>query len=273
MKIIKDFGLREAFISLLIAGLSIGIVKHFSRQAGVWRTIRLEVVGSNWSLNQIEPSKPPFWLGEKIKQGDKELGVGGEEIAQVLRVENYERGDERTDVYLTVKVKTELNQKSGKYIFKGKAIEVGVPIELRLDRVFINGQILSDHVFEEVKSKEVIVKGRWRNQEPWRINNIYVGDQMLDMGSNKAIAEILSVWTEKPSLHATINITYDRQLEINSSSRWIDGVLKAKLKVEEHDSKWYFAGHYQLKVGQHIELILPSIDVLYMEIEEIEELN
>lgn len=275
MKLIKNFGLREAFIGLLIAGLSIAIVKHFSRQAGVWRSIRLEVVGSNWISNPVEPAKPPYWLGDKINLGDKELGINGEEIAKVLRVENYERSDERTDLYITVRVKTELNQKLGKYIFKGKAIEVGAPIELRLDKVFVSGQIIDDQVQEEVnKSKEVIIKGRWRNQEPWRINQIHVGDQMLDLGSNQVVAEILSVWTESPSLQATINITYDRQLEINSSSRWVDGIIKAKLKLEEYgDNKWYFAGHYKIKVGQHIQLILPTVDVLYMEIEEIEELN
>ncbi len=272
MKYLKKLGLREVFIGLLIAGLSITVVKYFSRQAGVWRTIRVEVTGNDWTIDSYGTSRPPFWLSEKIKKGDVELGVDGSKIAEIVRVENYERGDERADVYLTVKVKTELNQKLQRYIYKGRAIEVGSPIELRLSRALVAGQVIDEQIPEEgYKTKEVIIKGRWHSQEPWRINQVQIGDKMVDRGSNQAVAEILSVWTEAATQKATINLASDNQIKVSSSPRWVDGMITARLVLEEHDNRWYFGGHQKVKVGRYIWLYLPEVDLPYMEIEAVDE--
>lgn len=266
----KNFKIREAFIVLLIAGLSVGMVKYFARKAGVWRTIRVEVIGSGWEENAYQPVKPPFWLSEKIKINDVERGVDGSEIAQVLRVENYERGDEKADVYLILKVKTEFNGKMKKYVFKGKAIEVGAMVEFRLENALIRAQVVDDQVpGEGYEQKEVIIQGRWPNQEPWSVNEIKVGDTMVDRGNNQVVAEVLSVWSES----ATINLSHIDQLLVSSNSRRVDGLIKLKMRLVKYDDRWYFAGHQKVKVGRHIWVYLPEVDIPYLEVMAINPVN
>lgn len=271
MKLYKNFGLREAFIILLIAGLSISLVKYFSRQAGVWRTVRIEVTGNNWTNDPYSNSKPPFWMSERIKEGDIELGVDGTEIAKVVKVENYERGDELAEIYLIVKVKTEFNKKLNKFVFKGQAVEIGLPIQLRLNRVFVNGQVIDDQVPKEgYEKKDIIIKGRWKGQEPWKVQQISVGDKMVDRGNNQPVAEILSVWLEPSIKMVGIDPKYSDQLVISSNPRLVDGMVRAKITVEKHDDRWFFAGHQKVKVGRSIWIYLPEIDILGMEIETLE---
>lgn len=271
MRLVKNFGLREAFIGLLIAGLSISTVKYFVREAGVWQTIKVEVVGNDWTVKYYEQAKPPFWLSEKIKAGDSEKGVDGSKIAEVVRVENYEKVNEETDIYLTVKVKTELNQKLGKYVYKGRSIAVGELIELRLNRVLINGQIIDDQVPDEgYNQKEVIIRGRWKDQEPWRVGEVKAGDKMIDRGSGRAVAEILTAWIEPATNPVAVNFATSERLAVHNSQRWIDGMARVKLLVEEHDGGWFFGGHQKVKVGKYLMLYLSTVDVVNMEIEAIE---
>ena len=269
-EIVKNFKIKEAFIVLLIAGLSVVMVKYFSRKAGVWQTIRVEVVGSGWENNSYQSVKPPFWLSEKIKINDIERGVDGSEIAEVLRVENYERDDEKTDVYLIMKVKTEFNGKMKKHVFKGRAIEVGSMVELRLSSVLVRAQIIDDQVPEEgYKQKQVIVQGRWLNQEFWSVNQIRVGDTMTNRGNNQVVAEVLSVWSEP----ATINLSRIGQLSITSGSRRVDGLIKFKILLVKYGDEWYFAGHQKVKVGRDIGIYLPDVDMPYVEIMAIDPVN
>lgn len=273
MKLFKNFGLREAFIVLLIAGLSVGLVKFFSRQAGVWRTIRVEVAGASWAQGG-SPISPPFWLSENIKVGEVELGVDGTKIAEITKIENFERGDEKADIYLIVKVKTELNKKMNRHIFKGRAIEVGSLIEFRFKQALVGGQIIDDQVPENgYEQKEVIIKGRWQSQEPWRVNQVKIGDKMIDRGTGKVVAEILSVWPEPASQRTTVKVASADQLLVSSSPRWVDGVLRIRLLLEKHDDRWYFGGHQKVKVGRHLWLYLPEVDIPYMEIEAVDEVN
>ncbi len=271
---IKGLSIRNLFIILIIAGLSVTMVKFFGRKAGVWRTARIEVVGQDWTRGSYGDFKPPFWLSENIKVDQIERWVNGSEIARVIRVENYEREGGKADIYLTVRLRTQFNQKLNKYVYKGRAIEIGSPIELRLDRAVVQGQVIDDQVPEGgYEQKEIIITGRWLSQEPWMVDHVKVRDEMIDRGNNQVIAEVLSKWTEAANQKTRVHFPLFNQIVVTASDRVLDGVIEAKILVEEHDQRWFFAGHQEVEVGKNIWLYLPEITVDFMEIVEIKEVD
>lgn len=259
---IKKIGLREIFILLFIAGLSVSLVKFFGRQSGIWRTVRI-MVGE-------EAKKPDFWLSENIEIGEVEFGVDGSKIAEIIKIESYEADKEKVNMYLTVKVKTELNKKLNKYVYKGRAIEAGSLIEFRLPQALVKGVIIDDQVLEDgYEQKQVIVKGRWQAQKNQLVDKIKVGDKMFDLGGQKAVAEVLKVWVISSNKRTTIGFTANNQLEIAANPSLVDGIITLKLLVEKHDNRWFFAGDQKIKIGQELNLYLPMVDAV-LEIEDVD---
>jgi len=206
-----------------------------------------------------------------LQEGEVEVGSGGEEITQVLRVENYERGNETRDIYLTVKLTGYFNQRSQKFIFKSRPIEVGAPIELHLSKVFVTGLVMNDDL-EEAKpeTKEFKVVGRWRDVDPWQAREVKVGEKMVDAGSGKAIAEILGVRKELPSTDILIS-SYKGVVSIQKDPKRRDLIITMDLLAEKHGNEYYFAGHQKLKVGEVIWVYLSNVDIEYMSVMEIKE--
>lgn len=207
-----------------------------------------------------------------------ELSVGGGKIAEVVDVEQYSRGGPDYDMYLTVRINGILNAKTNKYVFKGRAIEVGAPVELRLDRALVFGQITSDHVPPEgYKTTHVVVTALYRNADPWIINNIKIGDAMSGGPDGRVVAEVLALTTEPTrgrllftDSAAAGRISASGDLFIDRDPKLQDLHVRARLLVEKHNDEWFFGGHQAIKAGNLLWLYFPNVNLKSMEIESVE---
>jgi hypothetical protein len=268
-----------AVLLLVVLG-TVGVVKFFGKR-GEWRVIKIQVIGKDWSTvpNAVYSGyRPPYWLAESVKKNDVELSVGGGKIAEVVDVEQYSRGGPDYDMYLTVRINGILNAKTNKYVFKGRAIEVGAPVELRLDRALVFGQITSDHVPPEgYKTTHVVVTALYRNADPWIINNIKIGDAMSGGPDGRVVAEVLALTTEPTrgrllftDSAAAGRISASGDLFIDRDPKLQDLHVRARLLVEKHNDEWFFGGYQAIKAGNLLWLYFPNVNLKSMEIESVE---
>lgn len=273
---LKTITPAELFILLAIAFSIVFLVKYFGLKQE-WRTIRVEVAGRNWS-SSFNPYgyRTPFWMSDKLRAGQIEKNPSGKKIAEVVSIENYERGDEEAEVYLTVKVKAQLNKRTEKYVFKGRALDLGAPIELKLSNILVLGQIIDDDMPSDgYEQKEIIIVGRWRSQDPWKIQQIKVGDTMTNRATGEMVGEILDLSTGPPTMTAFIfhEDQEGQRLLLKQPSELRDAVVKVKIKVHKQDSNWYFGGHQKVKVGELLWIYTDKIDINGLEVQEIRELK
>ncbi|MBI5620162.1 hypothetical protein HY949_00095 [Candidatus Gottesmanbacteria bacterium] len=275
-KKLRTITFLQLIILLIVSASTVGIVKFFGKKSE-WRTVKIQVVGKDWSNLPVSYNgyRPPYWLAESIQKNDVERSVGGGIIAEVIDVERYSRSGPEYDIYLTVRVNGVLNKKTNKYIYKGKAIEIGAPIDLRLNRTLVFGQIIDDQVPPGgYVTKRIIVTSLYRNASRWIINNLKVGDTMTTGSNGSAIAEIVGFTTEPTGgrlLYAdsvgSENVLLERDPTL------LDAHIRTKLLVEKHDGEWFFGGHQSIKVGNFLWLNFPKINAKNMEIESVEEIT
>lgn len=272
----------QVFIILVVIAGTVFIIKSFGKKSE-WKLIKMQVIGQDWSRSYVEHEgyRPPYWLAESINEGDVELGVDGSKHAEVIKVERYKRVGSEYDTYLTLNVKGVLNTRTKKYVYKGRAIEVGAPISLNLNKALVIGQVIDDQVPKEgYQTKKVIVTGRIRNTEPWIISNLNIGDKMTSDNQGGVVAEVLTKNTEPAQ--SQILFSDSKKIGVRSSTgslivernpRLRDLVLTVELTIEKHGNEWYFGGHQNIKVGNNIWLYFPQVDLKFVEIESIRDVN
>lgn len=270
---LKTLSTIEIFALLAVASLTVFMVKFFGNKQET-KIILVEVIKKNWTEN-YDPYgyRAPFWLSEKIKVGQKEFNYTGKPIAELIYFDNYERGSEEAELYLTLKVVVNHNTRTNQYIFHNKPIALGSAIELNLDNNLIEGQIVDmnppsngypRHNFQVVL--------RVRNAEPWTVSNVLVGDKVTDRATGQTIAEITDVKIEDPTSQQ-ISIDGNSILQINKRPDIKDMVITTKIVATEQDGKWYFAGHQNIKMGDSLYLYTNRIYLYGLEIVDIKELS
>jgi hypothetical protein len=267
---IKTITPFQLFVIITVSFLFIFIVKYFSIKRE-WRTIQVEVIGKNWSENYNPYGyRTPFWLSEKIHVGQVERNSSGRIIAKLIDVQDYERGGEEDEAYLTLKVETIHNRKPDKYIFKDKSLDLGSAIELNLDNVLIVGQIIDNNYPESgYPTKSILITGRSYNLEPWVISQMTPGIKMVNRINDQAIAEVISVDVQEPTWDA-FNLLPGGSLTVNHNSRLKDIIVKAKITVTNRDGRWYFGGHQNIKIGNPVYIYTPQINIYGLNIESIQ---
>lgn len=281
-KKLKQVTPLQIFIILVVITATVFVVKYFGKQ-GEWRLIRIQVVGRDWSDSYVENEgfRPPYWLVESIKEGDVELNVDGSKLAEVVKVERYKRIGSEYDTYLTLNIKGVLNTRTKKYVYKGRIIEVGAPINLNLSNTLVIGQVIDNQVPKEgYQTKKVMVTGRVRNTEPWIISNLNIGDKMTNGDQDGVVAEVLTINTEPAQSQILFSDPKKIGVRLSTGSlivernpRLRDLILTAELTVEKHGDEWYLGGHQNIKVGNNIRLYFPQVDLKFVEIELIRDVN
>ena len=258
----------QILVLLVLAGSTIFVVKFYGRKP-TERIIRIQVVGKSWTqnYNNYAGYRPPFWLSENVRVGDTETTVNGWRSAEVITIEKYDRWGTDVDLYLTTKLKGEINRRTNKFIYNSKPVEVGSFIELHLTRANVFGQIIDDNVSEEEYSeKEIIVTARARNIDPWIIDALRVGDSMLNGPQKKQVAILETITIESPtsavflSDATTNNPPNNTFLSINPRAK--DVVMKVRVRAQHYDTGWYFGGHQNIKVGQQIWIYFSRVNVM-----------
>jgi len=275
IKRIKTIGPIEIFILISVVMAIIFLVKFFGIKKD-WVTIKVEVIPRNWAESYSPYGyRTPFWMSDKLNIGQLEKNSSGKVIAEVIDIEKYERGNEESEVYLIVKVKAQYNKVMGKYLFKGKPLDLGDAIELRLDNIHLFGQIIDkNYPLTSYKQKEIIIVGRWRAQDKWKISQVKSGDIMIDQGAGITIAEVLDIKIEPPTKNMIVlsGLENTGKIEMEDNINKKDAVITLKIKVHKQNNRWYFAGHQKIKIGEVIWVYTNNIDINSLEVQEIKEM-
>ena len=269
IKRIKTISHTEAFIFISVAALVLFIIKFFGYREE-FATVKIEVIKKNWTEN-YDPYgyRAPFWLSDKIKPGQTQKNKAGKIVATLLDVENYERGGEEAEIYLTVKIKVLKNTRTGEYTFDDKPINLGSEISLTLNNINIQGQIIDNHVPQTgYPTKYFLVKARGRNINPDVYSKITPGLKMFNRSNNDPIAEITKVNIENPSFQKVTII--DNHLQA-ISNEYKDIVIEAKIKCYQIDGKWFFSGHQNIKALEGLYIYTDVINLYNFEIEDVQE--
>jgi len=260
----------EIFIALTIIALTVFLVKYFGIKRE-WKIIRVEVIKKNWTEN-YDPYgyRAPFWLSDKIKVGQTEKDPNsGRTIATLVGLEDYERGGEEADIYLTVKVEVYLNQRSGQYQYRDLPLELGSSITLNLNNILVVGQVTDTDVPPAgYPTKNLLVTIFDRNVEDWICNQIKPGLTMRNRANNEVVAQVVSVKTEPPTYQ--LIVSENSRLTIDNSPNK-DLTVTVKIKAQQIDGRWYFGGHQNIKVGGAIYITpdtaaMPAAEVRNIEV-------
>lgn len=269
IKRLKTLSIFEIFISISISIFVVFIIRFFGQKVE-WKTIKVEIINKNWTENYNPYGyKTPFWLSEKLKIGQKEYSKSGKVIAEIINIENYERNSEEAEVYLTVKVRSTYQKQIHQHFFKNKPLALGSAIEISPDQNLVNGQIIDIDMPENGYQKKILtITARGRGVDNYIINNTKVNDVMKNRYDQNIVATIISLNVEKTSRLNVVGLTGNNQnLSFNENAK--DIVVTFKITTEFVDSRWYFAGHQQIKVGNSFYFYGENINLYGLEIENV----
>jgi hypothetical protein len=266
----KIFGLRvlDIFILLVVASGVVLVVKIF-RHKEEWRQIRVEVSGQSWWVGYAE--SPPWWMGDLLKPGLVDKDSGGDKIAEIIEVEDFERGNETSDLYLTIKVRGVFDKSRNQFMFKNRPLEAGSFVEFHFNDVFISG-IIIDNDFQKKQKKETcfVVSGKWSEIAPETASVLEKGMVMKNSASGSEIARLLSFRVDD---HQIYTVDSFGRVHLKKNPLLKDIYLDLRITTTLYGDQYYFAGHQKVKVGEWLWVYFPEVDLEKIRITNLEFCN
>jgi len=236
-------------------------LKFYFKQKPIWVKIGLKISTPHWWSD----AAPPYWLADNIEVGDQEIGFFNQKVVEIEDVQVFETSGKEKNVYLTVNLLANYNSKNEKYTFKGQSVEIGGPLELHIDNVFVQG--LVTFVSENTGDfQEVVVTGQVENKYPWEVENIKAGDKMKD-GQGRTIAEVLD---KQVVLADYLTTDYQGNVYLRKRPDRRDAEFKIKLRVKKQKGNLYFRYEQKVKIGENLFLQFKENDLDYLNIISIE---
>ena len=268
-KRLQTLSIFDIFICVSIITFTIFIVKFFGQKIES-KIVRIEIINRSWTENYDQYGyRTPFWLSDKLKINQKEYDKSGKIIAEIINIENYERGSEEAEVYLTVKLRTTYQKRLHQSFFKEKPLNLGSAIEISPDQNTVFGQIVDNNVpIKGYPEKTFIITARAREIDKYIVNNTHVDDTMYNRYTNEPVATIIDIKTENTT--RIMDSSHNSYLQTGQKSTAQDIILKLKIKAYQIDNRWYFGGHQQIKVGNPFYFYGQQINYYNMAIENVE---
>jgi len=266
----RYFGKNKALTALvmLVAGLLlIGVlVYQVYVQKPTYVTVRIKGSPGNWWW--VTP-RPPDWLANAVKMGDKEYNAANKAIAEVKSVDIYDAGGSTKDIYVTASLDVRYNAQTKKYRYKGEPLEIGGPISLSLGSTFFPGMVVGIEGADQEPKKytDIVVQIRYRDRWPYEYDAIKIGETITS-GDKNIIAEIVSK-ERRPSEREVE--TLSGQVIKGFSPVLDDFYVKLKLRVTSVDDQHVYREEQYVKVGNQLWLLFPSYNISGAYITSIEE--
>lgn len=120
----------------------------------------------------------PRWIGESIKEGDRDASPLSGINAKVLEKKEYDGWSFGKFVSLLLKTKV-IKDKAGTYLFKNKPLLVGSIIDLKLTNTQIQGLVTDiNEAFPETKKEKLTVELKGE-KDAWIADAVKVGSTIL----------------------------------------------------------------------------------------------
>lgn len=234
------------------------------------------------TMRLYEKNTPDFYFNrsknifvEKLKPGLRETDEIGRSAIEVIDVYRYLTNNVYHDVFVTLKIKTTYNRKTGQHSFNGKPILIGSFYTFRLKDIILNGTIVdigNENIAREKKTfiieayldpvdhddvayevggglESVAIIVDIDGIKNYLAKEIDPGIKMLD-SKNDVIVEILSV-DKSP---ARIAYVQRGQYKTTIDPKRTRVELTMKLIAEKIGGEYYYQIDTPLIIGEKIEL-------------------
>lgn len=265
IKLLKRFKKSLTVYDILIFFLAFAFLfflAFFFKERLTWVNIGIKISSPSWWTTD---TIPPHWLADNIKIGDKEIGIFNKPVAQIEDIQVFETGNNRKDVYLTVKLKANYNERADRYTYKGQLVEVGAPIELHLGKTFVQG-LITFIAEKEEEEEEFLITGKVISLFPWEAEAVKAGDEMAD-GQGRVIAKVKE---RKIELADYLTTDWQGNVYLRKRPDKRDVVYKIKIKTSKRGNNFYFREEQVVKVGKKLWLQFRNGDLGYLSIMKIE---
>lgn len=272
---LKHLHFFHYFIFFLVLVFLTTLVKH-QKITLQKQIIEVEITGKEWtnSYSQYEGYRPPIWLVENLKIGDKEYSPDGRVTAEIIDIDYFERFGGNAEVLLKIEIETVDSFSSGRTTYRGQNIEIGDKIEFHFNRKYLLGQITN--IFADANSadltKEIKVAGVYKNIPLYLENQIEVGKQVINPFNGKVYATITGK-KSTPSKTYLLTDEKDGLLYLNAVPSLRDIELEVTILVNQRLGQYYFSGHQPIKIGEGIYLFFPEFIIKPLELTHVEEIT
>ena len=246
---VRTFLVQNYIISILVAVLIfVGFVVVYKMV-----TQKNEVVYAQIKVSQgmwwVNTAKPGSWMLQAIQKGDVERNVVGKSIAEVIEVRSYPWwGSEQFDIYITVKLSVDKNNRTGKYAYNRSSIAVGAPITFDLDKITVSGTIiaLSDKPLERSLKPKIITLQK-AFAEDWEYEAIAIGDSYND-GVDTVFEVLDKNYSDATSVYSNLG-----RKEVLSTANPITIKVNVKILVDEINGTFLFR-EMPIKLGRTLNI-------------------
>lgn len=217
---------------------------------------------------------PPAWYAYLLKKGLQEKNYLGQIMAEIENVNFYDALGEtnvvpaKKTVYLTVKLKSKLNKKTGKYNYKGTELVSGEVLRINFGSVLVNGLITD--VEGQKDNYPVVyakVKFRVKNNNPLFLNTtgidqyvsdaLFIGNRVIN-SQGDIQAEIIDKLVQAAEVST---VDYQGVSRNSLHPRKKDVYLTLKIKLNKIGNELFYFNDYILKVDSYLPLTFPNVTI------------
>ncbi len=194
--------------------------------------------------------KPDIWFTSALEGGAIEKNLLGKPIAEVLEVRYYNTdlgsiNEEKYDIYLSLKLAADYNDRTQKYTYKRSILAIGSPIDLEIPGTQITGTVIdiSEQEFDEEYVEKIVYITK-KFAYPWEFDAIIIGDKYFD--GTEFVFEVLDKYQTKT---AAISSGYYGTTTSGTTDTISYIVVKAKVKAKLKNNKLFFGEERTIRSG------------------------
>lgn len=229
---------------LLISVLGFFIYNRLQRQE-TWIKVRVSIENADWWYHGDAPA---YWYLNNLKVGDSIKNSLGQEVAQVINIENYDLGGYSRLIYVDLKLKVDFDQKKDQYLYEFKPLVVGSSLVMNFSKQQLRGLVISLGE-EEIEYSYKTVKVEVKSVLPSLAEKVVIGAKSYD-ASGEVTAEILDVKSEFTSYYDFSDIRAKKILVYDPEFRDLEVTLR--IKTFRKLDRDFYINKAVLKVGNKI---------------------
>lgn len=227
--------------------LSVGVVIKTVLQKDTFINVELLAAGGEWWWG-VPP--PYYWNLSALHKGAKELDVTGTPLVEILDI-NKQGWDNRKYVLIKARIKVKKNTRTNTYLFRQTQVQIGKTITIAPDNIAIIANVVGIEGVGQIGEKEnVIITAKILEQRPWRVDEIEVGDKMVN-DKGEVVAEIIDKQIE-PSLMVTT--TWQGETLLKADPYYKDVTLKLKAVLLKDGDQVYFNYFQFVQKGSELSI-------------------
>lgn len=260
--IYKKFSNLNFFIIAIIFLLGFSafyfVYYRFRNQQDAYVSVMLvkppSVIGPNIPYNYYWV---PYWIGNSIDVGDKEITPLGAIDAIVVDKNSYDSFYNGQFVSLILKIRA-IRDRSGTLLYKNKPLVSGAVLDIKLTKAQISAQVTGINVKPpefEYKTLTVVLKGR--QVESQIADELKVGDEIVD-NLEQVIAKVLDKKVSSAQMSLAggrSNIVYDPDTK--------DILVTIEIKAKKIEDSFYYSEVQKIKANEYLYLPFKSVALYY----------